>query len=133
MTPAIGRRSRGATLPEIGKPDGRCPECGPHGNRGAVTLLWSVVPCIECSKRSEVAARVEAGRIAEALVAEIRAEGCEPLVDDRVVEINPLVGDHPWARHVRVVVSYRHAKLNIKNSCDTGTLQAALNRAFGVP
>lgn len=67
------RRTRVESMPEAGKPEGLCPECGPHGNRGTVDLsVWRrhVVPCTLCDARADKAAI----RRASELLADIRAE-----------------------------------------------------------
>jgi hypothetical protein len=104
----FGRRCRIIDLPEAGKPEGLCPECGPHGNRGAVTLLWSIVPCLECNWRAGTVSGLAATDFVATLLDEIRAEGCDPVLAETSTEVEPL-GEHPWARRVVVTVPYRHA------------------------
>lgn len=106
-----GLRTYVADLPEAGKPAGRCPECGPHGNAGWVDLsVWRrhVVPCLECEARANAAGRADAHRALGELTAQICAEGCQP-TDDWTIIVDPL-GEHAWARRVTVEVPYEHGR-----------------------
>lgn len=139
-----GHRVRVVELREAGKPPAgeRCPECGPHGNRGAVMLLWSVVHCIECGRRANVVAGAEGHRLLDEVANEIRGDGCEPLAATLLeVDLLDYDNEHPWQRRVTVTVPYRHAqKVKIDLSADTSRTQAAfdaltsgMRKAFGVP
>ena len=84
-------------LPEAGKPDGLCPECGPHGNLGVVTLLYSVVPCLECGYRADETALGHAHALIDALR--------HDLLEDGIEARNPSYEIRPKGTRGRVVVA----------------------------
>jgi hypothetical protein len=89
-------------LPDAGKPQGRCEECGPHGNGGRVELLFSVVDCLVCAWRADFDARrwiEEVGR--DSLESPRRGE--EVVV---VEEISPLDPARVWGRRIKVTCTY---------------------------
>lgn len=94
------------TLPDAGKPTGRCEECGPHGNGGRVELLFSVVDCNLCALRADF----DALRKVDAFEAELRA-GAQ--AGERVAfftqEVAPLNPARVWGRRVKVTCTYSKA------------------------
>ena len=93
-------------LPDAGKPQGRCEECGPHGNGGRVELLFSVVDCLTCAWRADF----DALRKVDDFEAELRT-----LVQpgERIAsftqEITPLDPARVWGRRVKVTCTYSAA------------------------
>lgn len=87
-------------LPEAGKPAGLCSECGPHGNRGAVTLLWSVVPCLTCGVRADQRADCEGWSLRDSTSMQVVGR----IIDEQVT-VEPH-GDHPWSRRVTIRVEW---------------------------
>jgi hypothetical protein len=46
----------------VGRPREICPDCGPHGNRGRICLLWSWVDCERCEEAERAWVFGELGR-----------------------------------------------------------------------
>lgn len=79
-------------LPDAGKPDGRCPDCGPHGNRGLITLFFWVEPCVACEERADARAKAEVARLHD----EVGSPGAT--FSHRIERVD----GRPWARKVTV-------------------------------
>src|SRR5688572_31012525 len=97
------QRAVSELLPEAGKPEGTCSDCGPHGNKGAVTLLYSVVPCLECHRRAEDCAQKAACILLELVLAGLHR--CNFVDDFSWTEVREVPGQ-PWAREISVRVDY---------------------------
>jgi hypothetical protein len=123
----IGRRQRVIDLPEAGKPEGLCPECGPHGNRGVVELLFSLVSCNACDDLATRRAMREAEAAEMQIAGELAGEGCT--ADDAEVSVEPLAG-HPGGRRVVVTVPYRHAPV-VDVAAALASARAALTKMRG--
>lgn len=122
-------RISSAYLPEAGKPAGLCPECGPHGNRGAVTLLYSVVPCITCDARATDAGIEHALGLLRELSEDLRKQGARNLLPEYAVD--PVDGQ-PWARRVTARVEYQHAPTEAPPEWYNAAFNQAVKR-LGVP
>lgn len=90
------------TLPDAGKPTGRCEECGPHGNGGRVELLYSVVDCLTCAWRADL----DALHKVDDFDLELRAQAQPGEKVAVTQEISPIDPARVWGRRVKVTCTY---------------------------
>ena len=112
------RRVMREDMPTAGKPDGLCEECGKHGNRGLVTLLYSMTPCYTCQSRADQAASARAKALAEDMKADLEREGYHVSVlswsFDCVDSVGRLVDcttSASWARIARAAATFSSNKI----------------------
>lgn len=103
-----------AYMPEAGKPDGVCEECGPHGNRGVIVLSEAVVPCLACAGRADKVAHDKGCELIGELTASLHGAplSSKPALSVATPKAKNTVRwwegtpDDPWIRHVFVRVEY---------------------------